>query len=59
MLVSSFGRTTCSLQVGGLFLLGAVLSVGLGLGGFPELSALGVIPGAFGLFLLSSDRVAS
>jgi phosphatidylserine decarboxylase len=56
MLVSSFGRTTCSLQVGGLFLLGAALGGGLAFAGFPQLSVLGAIPGGFGLFVLSFYR---
>lgn len=56
MLVSSYGRTTCILQVGGLFLLGAGLSGGLIAAQLPQLAPLGVIPALVGLFVLSFYR---
>lgn len=56
MLVSPFGRSTCFLQVGALFFIGAALSAGLVTGGLPQLAPLGVIPGLLGLFVLSFYR---
>jgi phosphatidylserine decarboxylase len=56
-LVSPYGRTTCAIQVGSLWLLGAALSGGLAFApGLAYLSALGVIPFAAGLFVLSFYR---
>ena len=54
MLVSKYGKTTCALQVGGLFVLGAAVSAGVhfGVPARPELTLLGLIPVAFGLIAL-------
>ncbi|MGE0713568.1 MAG: phosphatidylserine decarboxylase [Planctomycetota bacterium] len=55
-LVCPYGRTTCALQVGGLWLLGAGLGVGLASAGLAHLAPLAALPFGFGLFVLSFYR---
>ncbi len=55
-MISPYGRTTCALQVGTLFALGALLAAGLVTLGRPQLAAAGAVPVAFGLFVLSFYR---
>jgi len=57
MLVSAYGRTSCVLQVLTFFALGCAVAGGLWWGlGDPRFALLGLIPVAFGLFVLSFYR---
>ncbi len=56
MLVSRYAGATCALQVGTLWALGAAVAGGAVYAGQPMLAWLGLVPVAFGLFVLSFYR---
>lgn len=56
MLVSRYAGATCALQVGTLWLFGAVIAGGAVAAQQPMLAWLGLVPAALGLFVLSFYR---